>query len=137
MSRRTVITVALALIFATAATLGVQQVMVSKKPADSPAVEMGQIVVAASDIARGRVITSGDVKLVEWPKAMIPPGIVGQIDDAVGRSAIQETITDEPVFDRKLAAKNAGRGLATLVPAGMRAFTIHTPTATAGVGGFI
>jgi pilus assembly protein CpaB len=44
---------------------------------------------------------------------------------------------DEPVLDGKLAPRDAGRGVAALIPKGMRAFTIHTPTAASGVGGFI
>lgn len=137
MSRRTIVTVVLALAFAAAATLGVHQLMTSQKAEESRGIEMTNILVAATDITRGHVIAEGDVKTVEWPKAMIPPGMVAELDDAIGRSALIETMKDEPLFDRKLAARNAGHGLAALVPAGMRAFTIHTPTASAGVGGFI
>lgn len=46
-------------------------------------------------------------------------------------------VPGEPILERKLASKDAGRGLASLIPIGMRAFTIQTPKASTGVGGFI
>src|SRR5262245_11988829 len=137
MSRRTIVTVMLALVFAAAATLAVQQMVKSRRSEEVQGPETATIVVAASDIARGRVLTEGDVKVLQWPKFMIPPGTIATIEDAVGRSALAETVKEEPLFERKLAAKDAGQGLGVLVPSGKRAFTIHAQTAAAGVGGFI
>ena len=37
----------------------------------------------------------------------------------------------------KITAKGAGVGLAAIIPKGMRAFTIQTPTIAAGVAGFV
>ena len=136
MSRRTIVTVILALVFAGAATVAVQQIF-SQKAEEAPKIETVEVVVAATDIARGRLLTDGDVKVVEWHKALIPDGAMTDREEAIGRSAISEIVREELLFERKLANKDAGHGLAALVPAGMRAFTIHTPTASAGVGGFI
>ena len=46
-------------------------------------------------------------------------------------------VKDEPLLEGKLAPKGAKRGMAALVPNGMRAFTIHTPSVASGVGGFV
>src|SRR5262249_16169427 len=46
-------------------------------------------------------------------------------------------VKGEHVLDAKLAGKGAGRGLAALIPKGMRAFTIQTTSVVAGVAGFV
>ena len=47
------------------------------------------------------------------------------------------TLAGEPVLATKITAKGAGVGLAAIIPRGMRAFTIQTPTIAAGVAGFV
>ena len=46
-------------------------------------------------------------------------------------------LKDEPVANGKLAPKGSGRGMAALIPKGMRAFTIHTPSIAPGVAGIV
>jgi Flp pilus assembly protein CpaB len=46
-------------------------------------------------------------------------------------------LKDEPVANGKLAPKGSGRGMAALIPLGMRAFTIKTPGIASGVAGFV
>ncbi len=46
-------------------------------------------------------------------------------------------LKDEPVVNGKLAPKGSGRGMAALIPKGMRAFTIRTPRIAPGVAGFV
>jgi len=95
------------------------------------------VVVAAVDVPRGSVISSDHVAIQQWPKALMPNGSMEQIENALNRSVMVPLVKGEPILDGKLAAKDAGRGLAALIPQGLRAFTIATPKIQAGVGGFI
>ena len=135
MSRRTIVTIVLALVFAGAATLLVNQMFAQRQ--ETPKPETAPVVVASVDLAGGQMITANQVKSREWPKDLIPPGAITQVDEAIGRSPFSSIVKDEPLLDKKLAAKGAGRGLKVIVDDGMRAFTIHTPTAASGVAGFI
>lgn len=50
---------------------------------------------------------------------------------------IVQAVAGELLLDSKLADKDAGRGLAALIPEGMRAYTIQTPRVTSSVAGFV
>src|SRR5262249_24805780 len=53
------------------------------------------------------------------------------------RVVMSTLVKGEPVLDGKLAARGSARGMAALIPKGMRAFTIETPNVSSGVGGVI
>jgi pilus assembly protein CpaB len=95
------------------------------------------IITAARDVSRGVLLTKDDLTTQQWPKSMAPPAAAEKLDDCVGRAVLVPLVKGEPVLGSKLADKNAGRGLAAMIPHGMRAFTIRTPHVAAGVGGFI
>src|SRR5262249_2669627 len=94
-------------------------------------------VTAAVAVPRGGMITAEQVKLVDYPRGLVPPGAISKLEEAVDRGVITPLVPGEPVLNAKLAPRGAGRGLASLVPSGMRAFTITTPNVAAGVAGFI
>jgi pilus assembly protein CpaB len=77
------------------------------------------------------------VKVVEYPVDLVPPGAITSIADAVDRVVLHPMVKDEVLVEGKLASKDAGRGLAAIIPEGMRAFTIQTPHVASGVAGFI
>ena len=95
------------------------------------------IVTAAVDISRGGTIQADMVRLESVPKRWANPKAIAQIEDAVGRAVTITILQGEPILSSKIAAKGAGVGLAAIVPKGMRAFTIQTPTIATGVAGFI
>jgi pilus assembly protein CpaB len=99
--------------------------------------EMGKVVVAAVEIHRGELITDKMLRLVDWPKSRIPDQSFSALDDVVGRVAVMAILADDLVFAGKVAKGKDGRGLAPLIPEGMRAFTILTPTDASLVAGFI
>lgn len=72
-----------------------------------------------------------------WPKSRVPNDAVLDRESTIGRVAITPLIAGQPVFQRFLAPVDALPGLASLVPKGMRAFTIRTPTIASGVAGFV
>jgi len=135
MSFRTIIVVGLALACGLAAAVGVDQLR--SQTATAAAVGSVSVVSAAVDIPRGVMVTRDLLKLVEMPEGDIPAGVVTDIEDALDRAVVIPLLRDDLIRDGKLAAKDAGRGMAALVPTGMRAYTIMTPTIASGVGGFI
>jgi pilus assembly protein CpaB len=78
-------------------------------------VAMGKVVIAAVEIHRGELITDKMVRLIDWPKSKMPAQSFSKLDDVVGRVAV----------------------MGILIPEGMRAFTILTPTDASLVAGFI
>jgi pilus assembly protein CpaB len=63
--------------------------------------------------------------------------MLSDVEAAVDRAAIGQVVKEEPILEAKLAPRNAGRGLAALVPEGMRAYTIQTARIASNVAGFI
>ena len=133
MSTRTILIIVLALVFGVSAAVGVN-LFARQGPAPTDVVS---IVVAAADVSRGGTLTANQVKLVECPKDLVPPGVLTSLDDAQDRLVLSPLVKDEPVIDGKLGAKNARGGMAGLIPPGMRAFTIQTPNVASGVAGFV
>jgi pilus assembly protein CpaB len=133
MSLRTVLIVALALVCGVSAVL----FMNSLRPQAAASTDVVPVVVAAVDIPRGSTITSDHIKVLDWPKDRLPAGALSKAEEACDRVVTSLLIKDEPVLDAKLAVRGAGRGMAALIPKGMRAFTMQTPTLSSGVAGFI
>jgi pilus assembly protein CpaB len=95
------------------------------------------LVVATIDIPRGHTIKAEEVQVQQWPQGMLPQGVVAKVSDVVDRATLVPIVAGEPMLNPKLAAKDAGRGLAALVPKGMRAYTIQAARAASNVAGFI
>jgi len=134
-SIKTMIVVALAVVCGLSAAWGMSQLRTSS--AVDARIETAPIVRAAVPIPRGRMITPDDVEIASWPKSMLPEGTLTNLDDALQRVAMAPIMAGEPVLDGKLAAIDAGRGLAALIPLGMRAYTIQASQVAANVAGFI
>lgn len=131
MSPRTVLVSLLAIVFGGSAAVGVNSLI--KNP---PKGEVVPVLVAATDVERGGTLTAAVLKTREFPKDLVPPGAITKIEDAIDRTASVPLMKDDAVLGSKLAPKGAGRGMAALIPKGMRAFTITT-TLASGVAGFI
>ncbi len=121
MSGRSLVMVALALIFGGSAAVGVNSFM---QNAPSPKGDLVPVVVAVFDLPRGGNILKDTVKIKEFPKELVPSGALSKLEDAVDRGIFVPMTKDEPVLESKLAPKGAGRGLAALIPGGMRAYSV-------------
>jgi pilus assembly protein CpaB len=99
-------------------------------------VAIGSVVVAAVDLPLAARLKLEDLKVIEWPADHIPPGAVGDPKDLVGRVLISRVIAQQPLLPGMLAAKNAGSGLAALIPPNMRAIAVRVDDVV-GVAGFI
>ena len=63
-----------------------------------------QIVVAATNLGLADTVTSQHIKLVNWPKASVPPGALRTAAEAEGRVIRSSIVAGEPLIEAKLAA---------------------------------
>jgi len=95
-----------------------------------------EIVVAADDLQVGSKIDDKDVRLVRFPSGELPAGCFHQKTKVVGRGVVLPIAKGEFVLPNKLAAENAGAGLPSLIPPGMRAVSVRVNDTTS-VSGFV
>jgi pilus assembly protein CpaB len=98
--------------------------------------ETVQIVVAAEKLTLGNRLTDQQLRVANWPKANLPEGHFSDPKDVVGRGVIVPMSPNEPVLDAKLASKEAGAGLGSAIPEGMRAVAVRVNDVI-GVAGFV
>jgi pilus assembly protein CpaB len=91
-----------------------------------------QIVVAAANLGLADTVTSQHIKLVNWPKASVPPGALRTAAEAEGRVVRSSVVAGEPLIEAKLAPQLAGKGgiMPMLIPEGQRGVTIRLDEAT-------
>lgn len=135
MSLRTILIGVFALVFGVAAAVGV--FLITRARIARPEAELVPVVVASADVPRGQSLTEDLLELRRWPKDSVPEGAISEISAALERTVLSPLARGELLLEAKLAAKGAGRGLAAIIPPGMRAVTIQTPNIATGVAGFI
>ena len=84
-----------------------------------------ETVVEARDLPLGRVLTVEDVKLIAWPAQSAPENISTSVEEVLGRGLITPVVLNEPLLSAKMAVKEAGGGLAIVIPEGMRALSVR------------
>ena len=104
--------------------------------AEKPAIEMGEMVVAAMRLPIGTRLEPKHLRLIPWPAKESITGMFQRIEDCVGRALITMVVDNEPILDGKLAPKEAGAGLPATIPQGMRALTVAV-NEVVGVAGFV
>jgi pilus assembly protein CpaB len=95
-----------------------------------------QVVVAADDIQVGTKLDTHDVALVTIPQSAAPPGYFSDKLKVLGRGAILPVSKGEFILPSKLAAVNAGAGLPSMIPQGMRAVSVRVNDVVS-VAGFV
>ena len=96
----------------------------SRRPGGA-VVPMAKVVVAAADLPLASKVRAEDVKLAEWPADHLPAGVVRDPNEVVGRILLSRMLAGQPILPGMLAAKNAGNGLAALIPPNMRAMAVR------------
>ena len=94
------------------------------------------VVVAANDIQVGAKLEAQDVKVVTLPPTAVPPGAFSATSKVLGRGAVLPVSKGEFILPSKLAALNAGAGLPSLIPQGMRAVSVRVNDVVS-VAGFV
>lgn len=132
---RTILVICLALGSGVLAVLGVRQLR--SEVTDTGAIDTKPVVVSTVSIPRGSTLELNELKVVQWPTKMVPEGAVGEPEKVAGRKVAVPLVKGEPLLAEKLAVGEGGAGLAAMIPAGLRGFTIQTQHQSAGVGGFL
>jgi len=95
-----------------------------------------QVVVASGDIEVGAKLKSSDVHLIAVPQPAIPPGAFTSVAKVLGRGAILPISKGDFILPGKLAAVDAGAGLPSMIPPGMRAVSVRVNDVVS-VAGFV
>ena len=133
MRPQTLLVLVVALGCGLAAAVGVR----SMGKSSAPPVETVSAVVAAVDVRRGEELTESMIEIRQIPKNQAPDGLIPTVEEAVSRTADFPFLKGEFIVEPKLFPKGSGAGLAAMVPPGMRAFTIQTPSFSSTLAGLI
>jgi pilus assembly protein CpaB len=94
------------------------------------------VMVAANDLQVGARVDEHDIKIIRIPGADLPPGAPRKRSEVVGHGVIIPISRGEFILPNRLAAENAGAGLPSLIPPGMRAVSVRV-NEVVSVAGFV
>ena len=94
------------------------------------------VVVAADDIQVGARLEDHDVRIAKLPASGLPAGVYSRKSSVLGRGVIIPIARGEFILPSKLAPENAGSGLPSLIPPGMRAVSVRV-NEVVSVAGFV
>lgn len=95
-----------------------------------------EVVLATGDLQVGARLESRDVRMARIPASVAPPSAYHSTSAIIGRGVILPIQKGEFILPSKLAAENAGSGLPSLIPPGMRAVSVRVNEVVA-VAGFV
>jgi pilus assembly protein CpaB len=94
------------------------------------------VVVATMDLPQATTLLAEHLTITPWPAGSQPEGTFTDPKDLVGRVLLTKVVKNEAVLGTKLASREAGSGLASLLPENMRAAAVRVDDVV-GVAGFI
>jgi pilus assembly protein CpaB len=94
------------------------------------------VVVAADDIEVGAKLKASDIRLINLPQTSIPPRAFSSTTKLLGRGAVMPISKGDFILEGKLAALDAGAGLPSMIPPGMRAVSVRVNDVVS-VAGFV
>lgn len=94
------------------------------------------VVVAADDIQVGARVEDHDIRIAKFPAGDVPPGAYTKRSSVLGRGVVVPIYRGEFILPTRLAAENAGSGLPSLIPPGMRAVSVRV-NEVVSVAGFV
>ncbi len=94
------------------------------------------VIVALGDIQVGARVEDHDVRIARFPASGLPPGAYSKKSQVLGRGVIIPISKGEFILPSKLAPENAGSGLPSLIPPGMRAVSVRV-NEVVSVAGFV
>lgn len=109
---------------------------INAQPVKTVAARTQPVVVASADLSLGTELKKEDLTVVNFPEGQAPEGGFASPAEIVGRGIIVPIVKHEPVLKAKLASKEAGFGLPTVIPDGMRAVSVRV-NEVIGVAGYV
>lgn len=101
-----------------------------------PLTATGEVAVATTDLSPGMALDSQAVKLMHWPKNLIPAGAAASLKDVEGRVIKIPVTKGEAILLPKLAPQGTAAGLSGLLGENKRAVTVRVDDVS-GVAGFL
>ncbi|MFZ0732541.1 MAG: Flp pilus assembly protein CpaB [Candidatus Sulfotelmatobacter sp.] len=95
-----------------------------------------EVMVAADDLQVGARVEEKDIRKINIPAADLPPGAPRKKSEVLGHGVIVPISQGEFILPNRLAAENAGAGLPSLIPPGMRAVSVRV-NEVVSVAGFV
>jgi pilus assembly protein CpaB len=95
-----------------------------------------QVLVAANDIEAGSRLEDRAVRLAAVPQSSVPPGAFTRVAQVHQRGVVLPIVRGDFILPNKLAAANAGSGLPSMIPQGMRAVSVRVNDVVS-VAGFV
>lgn len=97
---------------------------------------MSTVVVATMDLPLATTLAPEHLTVASWPTAALPEGTFTSPKDLIGRVVLSKLSKNEAILPTKLATREAGSGLAALIPENMRAAAVRVDDVV-GVAGFV
>lgn len=94
------------------------------------------VIVAANDLQVGARVEEHDIKVIKIPSGDLPPGAPRKRSEVLGHGVIIPISKGEFILPNRLAGENAGAGLPSLIPPGMRAVSVRV-NEVVSVAGFV
>lgn len=94
------------------------------------------LVVAAVPLQLGMRLDASNVRVIQWPANQQMAGMFSRVEDVANRAIITALAENEPVLEAKLSPKEAGAGLSSTIPEGMRGLSVAV-NEVVGVAGFV
>jgi pilus assembly protein CpaB len=94
------------------------------------------VIVALDDIQVGARIEDHDIRIARFPSSGLPAGAYARKSQVLGRGVIIPIARGEFILPSKLAPENAGAGLPSMIPPGMRAVSVRV-NEVVSVAGFV
>ncbi len=123
----------LALALGTVVSLLVYKNLLGKGPSSEPGTD---VIVAAEDIQVGARIEDPNIRVAKFSPSGLPAGTFPRKSQVLGRGVIIPIAKGEFILPSKLAPENAGSGLPSLIPPGMRAVSVRV-NEVVSVAGFV
>jgi len=134
MNRRFLSVLLFAFAVAAGASLMLYRLLAHRMEA-KPAASVQQVVLAARNLEPGTLLKDQDLKTGPW-SGVLPAGALTKKEDIIGRGVVAAMVDNEPILASRVAGRGAGAGLASMIPAGMRAVALRV-NEVVGVAGFV
>lgn len=110
---------------------------VTQMRSNSLARDVAKVLVVKKSISRGVRVELEHLESRDIPRDFIHAGMASSVDQVVGRVAIAAMVQGEFVMNSKLTNSRASGGIASLIPAGMRAKSISAVSPADRVSGLL
>lgn len=133
---RTLMLFFFALALAAAAVLIAQRWVESMGNGEIQQVQYSKVIVAAIDIPQWKKVGEADLTEKNWPKDTVTQDMFTEKSQVIGKVAINNVFTDEPLNTRRVVDPAGGNIFSLGFPENKRAFTVRVNDVS-GVGGFL